>query len=488
MINVPKRLVAVRRVAWRVARWAGVLASAVTLLAAAGLLLAVVPVFGNRALIVRSGSMSPALGVGDLVIVRPPSAKAAGDKAAYEVGDVIAFRGARSEVVVTHRVAEVQQEGGRVQYVTKGDANNAPDEGIVTADRVLGRKIARVPYAGWLLSFGKTKFGFVAFIVLPALLVMAGDVRAIWREVRSKRGAVRARAAFPVRGEGRGLSLVPESGARREYTGELRITHALAREVRERSASEERPRAPGPARVWRVLPPRYYVDSVMMKVLLLMFSVGLTVPSGLAFYTDTEASAGNSFTVAESFVADHVVISEVQVRGTSTLNDFVELYNPTGEAVDLGGWKLRKKSSTGTESSVIVFAEGASISAHSFFLWANSLEGYAESLAADASTTQTLAPDNSVVFKTGGDEVVDQVAWGSGGGMQFVERAPFAQNPGQHQSIERKARQGSTAAALGPGGGEELAGNGWDADRNAFDFVLRGESKPQSRSSDPEEL
>ncbi|MBI4021799.1 MAG: lamin tail domain-containing protein, partial [Candidatus Andersenbacteria bacterium] len=243
-----------------------------------------------------------------------------------------------------------------------------------------------------------------------------------------------------------------------------------------------------PAPIMHTVPPRVYMDSVVMKVLLLVFSVGLTVPSGLAFYSDSEISAGNSFTVAESFQADHVVISEVQIRGASTLNDFVELYNPTSEDVDVSGWKLRKKSSTGTESSVVVLDAGSEVSAHGFFLWANSLDGYAASLEADASTTQTLAPDNSVALRDADDVFVDQVAWGSGAGVQFIERAPFAQNPGQHQSIERKARQGSTATSLGSGGSEETAGNGFDTDHNAFDFVLQGSVNQQNSGSAAEEL
>lgn len=425
------------------------------LLSAAGLLLAVVPVFGNRALIVRSGSMSPALGVGDLVIVREYGGE-------YREGQVIAFRGARSDVVVTHRVAEVRREGESVRYVTKGDANDAPDEGVVTADLVLGRKVVRVPYIGWLLSFGKTKLGFIAFIVVPALLVMAGDVVVIVREVRRRK----IPPSPPLsRGEFRraGIDAPLVKGGVGGISGRVGVLI--------------------PAPIMHTVPPRLYIDSLVGKALLLVFSVGMTIPSGLAFYTDTEASAGNSFTVAESFTADHVVISEVQVRGTSTLNDFIELYNPTGVDVDMSGWKLRKKSSTGTESSVIVLPEDSVIPAHGFFLWANSLEGYAASLEADASTTQTLAPDNSVVLKTDEDAAVDQVAWGNGGGTQFVERRPFALNPGQHQSIERKARQGSTAASLAVDGAEEFDGNGFDTDHNAFDFVLRGTSQPQNSTT-----
>ncbi|MEK7508902.1 MAG: lamin tail domain-containing protein, partial [Patescibacteria group bacterium] len=61
-----------------------------------------------------------------------------------------------------------------------------------------------------------------------------------------------------------------------------------------------------------------------------------------------------------SAAAGHVVISQVQITGGSgqTTRDFIELYNPTETTLDLSGWKLRKKTKTGTESSVRVFESG----------------------------------------------------------------------------------------------------------------------------------
>ncbi|HYH32320.1 MAG TPA: signal peptidase I [Pseudonocardia sp.] len=125
----------------RVGRWiGGVLVVAVV---AAAVAVAVVPAAtGATALTVLSGSMEPALPVGSTVVVRPrPVSEIA-------VGDVITFTdrdksgGTR---VVTHRVIGVEP-GPR--FRTMGDANDAPDPGVVEAADVQGVQWYVVPWVG----------------------------------------------------------------------------------------------------------------------------------------------------------------------------------------------------------------------------------------------------------------------------------------------------------------------------------------------------
>ena len=72
-------------------------------------------------MIVKSGSMEPAIKTGALVAVRPA--------AGYEAGDIITFRTSDNKKIdsTTHRVVEKQAEDGEISYITKGDANKAPD-------------------------------------------------------------------------------------------------------------------------------------------------------------------------------------------------------------------------------------------------------------------------------------------------------------------------------------------------------------------------
>ena len=52
--------------------------------------------------------------------------------------------------------------------------------------------------------------------------------------------------------------------------------------------------------------------------------------------------------------ATHVVISEIQIEGGTADDEFVELYNPTGLAVDMEGWRLRRTSASGSTGMITI--------------------------------------------------------------------------------------------------------------------------------------
>ena len=100
--------------------------------------------------VVASGSMSPAVRTGDVVIVSPPSP----DR--LVPGSVITFeKPGRPGRPVLHRIIGVTGNG---QLVTKGDANPVPDPTPVSPASVTGSARLRVPYAGlpglWWLERG----------------------------------------------------------------------------------------------------------------------------------------------------------------------------------------------------------------------------------------------------------------------------------------------------------------------------------------------
>lgn len=106
---------------------------------AGGLLLAATAprLFGYDAVVVSSGSMSPAIRAGDVVVTTPV------DDISLGPGTVINFE--TDGGTVLHRIVSVTPEG----FTTAGDGNSVTDSVVVTADDVRGVGVVRVPFAGW---------------------------------------------------------------------------------------------------------------------------------------------------------------------------------------------------------------------------------------------------------------------------------------------------------------------------------------------------
>lgn len=131
---------------------------------------------------VQSGSMTPAVPAGSLVISKPADG--------YYVGDVIVFKAEKDRLIknpkstTTHRVFEVKETGVGTEYVTKGDANNAPDSQIVAKELVLGKTIFSIPLLGYPVSFAKTREGLIILIVIPATMIIYSEILNIKNEAK----------------------------------------------------------------------------------------------------------------------------------------------------------------------------------------------------------------------------------------------------------------------------------------------------------------
>src|SRR3989344_8617185 len=182
-------------------------------------------------------------------------------------------------------------------------------------------------------------------------------------------------------------------------------------------------------------------------------------------------------------VANHIVISEVQLGGGIVNDEFVELYNPTNSYVNLTGWRLTRKTSTGTQYTLVNSLFGL-IEPHGYKLIAPNGE-YDGSVTPDIgySTVEHLAADNTVIlYKDAGGTIADRVGMGS---TQDVETTS-TDNPVTNGSIERKAKVSSTSESMNSGGDDENGGNGYDTFNNSSDFVARAISDPQNSDSTPE--
>ena len=111
--------------------------------------------FGTGAAVVLSGSMSPALEVDDLVIVRARSS--------YEVGDVVVYQSGKDLIV--HRIIEINGS----EIITKGDANQSADSPI-SISAIKGEVAVKLSGAGVVVNF--LKMPAVGIVLLIGAFVL----------------------------------------------------------------------------------------------------------------------------------------------------------------------------------------------------------------------------------------------------------------------------------------------------------------------------
>lgn len=149
----------------RVLRLLQIVAICVTAVAALVLVAVVVgPRFlPYRALIVRSGSMSPTIPTGSVAFYRQEQGSQ------VRVGQVILFsEPGDPSVWITHRVVRVEVDPTGRFFVTKGDANKSVDAWRVPASGVGWVVVAHVPYVGYALAELSNPWARLFLVALPA--------------------------------------------------------------------------------------------------------------------------------------------------------------------------------------------------------------------------------------------------------------------------------------------------------------------------------
>ena len=140
------------------------------------LLMSVLPITGNfKIKIILSGSMEPTIKTGSIVVIKP-----ADD---YGIGDIITFQTAIDKDLITHRINDIKIVGNEPRYITKGDANNAPDQREIVQREVIGKLLFSIPYLGYVINFAQKPLGFSLIIILPAIAIVYDEVKKIWKEI-----------------------------------------------------------------------------------------------------------------------------------------------------------------------------------------------------------------------------------------------------------------------------------------------------------------
>ncbi len=157
-------------------------------------LLAAPPLVGHRTMVVLSGSMTPTLGIGDVVIDRTVGVLD------VRIGDIITFRDPiHKKRTVTHRVQDMRVEAGSITFTTRGDANTSDETWKIPTSGKVGRVVLRVPKLGYVLGWAWSPQVRVAFVVVPMLLFGALEIAAIWRSPGDSGSRTRRKAGTRAR-------------------------------------------------------------------------------------------------------------------------------------------------------------------------------------------------------------------------------------------------------------------------------------------------
>ncbi len=126
--------------------------------------------FGYTPFSVQTNSMHPTMSKGDYIFVEEC------DNETLQVGDIVTYftiiEGQRA--INTHRIVNVLNSDGMIQYQTQGDnkeTNPEPDAMLLAPGDVIGKftgtKIAKL---GSVIDYLSTQMGFFLVILLPVLL------------------------------------------------------------------------------------------------------------------------------------------------------------------------------------------------------------------------------------------------------------------------------------------------------------------------------
>lgn len=167
-----------------------------------------------------------------------------------------------------------------------------------------------------------------------------------------------------------------------------------------------------------------------------------------------------SSTIDNKKEVDRLVIVEIQITGGpgKTNDDFIKIYNPSDKPFNLKGYRLVKRTKTGSKDYLIKsWTTDTFIPPLSYYIWANS-NFNSPSFAPDTTTASYIAEDNGIAIRRGANdvgEIIDAVGWGAAQNI-FVEGSSFPVNPSANQILRRKF----------------IAGQFKDTNNNAEDFEL----------------
>lgn len=144
-------------------------------------------VFGHPVMIVLSGSMAPAIRTGDLIADDPVTTAQAQH---LRVGQIVTVReSSGSKVAITHRIVGVTAKDGSIAYITKGDANDAPDATLRSPNDVVGVFSHTLRRGGYVLNALHKPLTLGLLLASPVLWFLAGPLKEWGQQMDEPDGA-----------------------------------------------------------------------------------------------------------------------------------------------------------------------------------------------------------------------------------------------------------------------------------------------------------
>jgi signal peptidase len=135
---------------------------------------------GYRSMTVLSGSMTPTLDVGAIVIgetIRPTEAR---------VGDIVTFPDPKHRGrTITHRLKRIRVEGTTAYMVTRGDANDTAERWNVPVSDEIVRVAYHLPKVGYARAWLTSRIGRLAAVTAVVFLLGLVLIE-LWRPTRTQ--------------------------------------------------------------------------------------------------------------------------------------------------------------------------------------------------------------------------------------------------------------------------------------------------------------
>jgi signal peptidase I len=140
-----------------------------------------------QAMTVLTGSMTPGIPVGSVVLVRPV------DPGTLRVGDVATYQKEPGKAAyITHRIVRIDTTTSPVSFIFKCDANRGADVDPVPATAIRGKVWFHVPYLGAIRDTLQTGGGLAGIAVVVCFGYAVVQLAGVWRGRRSRGDAVPA--------------------------------------------------------------------------------------------------------------------------------------------------------------------------------------------------------------------------------------------------------------------------------------------------------